>query len=257
MAALDAAPTAPARGRDDAVPATREDPPAALPIVSNEAAPAKKEDPLAAVKAALDAQMRRPPYKRFSELYSGEEFSDSKFVALAPWGKDQSFSGLARGTHKGAQTPHGWGVLEHHDGFMHACAVWRDGLPDGPGMWASSAAGKEQCGYGTWVDGKRDGYFALVKEGGVFIEEYDKGILQPKRIKWRRDKLHVLCSRCDFLFVPSANTSDEKFCRFHPQRPDKDGRLQCCGALESFHPLGCLTSMHVEPAEAEAPPSVA
>merc|ERR1711957_70713 len=109
------------------------------------------------------------------------------FNALVAWGVDQTFSGLTHKTSKGDQTPHGWGVLEHHQGFIQACAMWTNGVADGPGMWASCAEGKEQCGYGTWVDGKRDGYFALVKEGGVFIEEYLVGEL-ARRIKWRKDK---------------------------------------------------------------------
>ena len=31
--------------------------------------------------------------------------------------------------------------------------------------------------------------------GGVYLEDYDNGELK-KRIKWRRDKLHVTCARC-------------------------------------------------------------
>lgn len=61
--------------------------------------------------------------------------------------------------------------------------------------------------------------------GGVYLEDYDQGELR-KRIKWRRDKLHVACARCFFLannrwrrrvlckggllFVPCANSPDEK-----------------------------------------------
>lgn len=208
--------------------------------------PPKKDDPLAGVKAALDAQMRRPPYSRFSGDYDGEEFAHAKFAALVPWGTDQTFSGLTRPSQLGSQTPHGWGVLEHHEGFIQACSMWRDGVADGPGMWAMSATGQEQCGYGTWVQGVRDGYFALVKEGGVYIDEYVQGDLK-RRIKWRRDKLHILCSRCNTLFVPSANGAAEKFCRFHLKRVEADGRYPCCGALETLNPRGCTTSMHVEP----------
>mmetsp|Transcript_38577 Transcript_38577/g.71752 ORF Transcript_38577/g.71752 Transcript_38577/m.71752 type:complete len:238 (-) Transcript_38577:34-747(-) len=206
----------------------------------------KKEDPLAEVKAILDRQMRHQPYQRFDKFYEGDDFADALFTELSPWGKDQTFTGLAHGTPKGAHTPHGWGVLEHHEGFIQACAIWRDGLADGPGMWASGAVGKEQIGYGTWTEGKRHGFFALIKEGGTFIEEYFEGELK-RRIKWRKDKLHVLCARCNMLFVPSANTTDEKFCRFHLSKPDYDGRYACCGALHSVNPRGCATSMHVEP----------
>eukprot|EP00931_Biecheleriopsis_adriatica_P026116 TRINITY_DN1591_c0_g1_i1.p1 TRINITY_DN1591_c0_g1~~TRINITY_DN1591_c0_g1_i1.p1 ORF type:complete len:266 (+),score=55.16 TRINITY_DN1591_c0_g1_i1:36-800(+) len=215
-------------------------------------AAAKKEDPFAEVKAALDVQMRRQPYRRFDKIYEGGDFAESRFAELVPWGRDQTFTGLTRGTPKGAHTPHGWGVLEHHEGFVQACAVWRDGVADGPGMWSMSAEGQEQCGYGNWVEGKRDGYFALVKEGGVYIEEYDRGDLK-RRIKWRKDKLHVKCTRCNMLFVPSANTSEEKFCRFHLNKVEHDGRFPCCGALQSVNPRGCSTSMHVgaeEPASA-------
>ncbi|CAE7359189.1 unnamed protein product [Symbiodinium pilosum] len=180
--------------------------------------------------------------------FEGEEFADALFSELAPWGKDQTFTGLTHGTPKGAHTPHGWGVLEHHEGFLQACAVWRDGLADGPGMWSSTMGGKEQCGYGTWVEGKRHGFFALIKEGGTYVEEYDAGELK-RRIKWRKDKLHVTCARCGMLFIPSANTADEKFCRFHLSKPDYDGRYPCCGALHSVNPRGCATSMHVEPSK--------
>lgn len=207
---------------------------------------AVKEDPYSEIKAVLDQQMRHQPYERFDSFYEGEEFADAKFAELVPWGKDQTFSGLTHGTPKGAHTPHGWGVLEHHEGFLQACAVWRDGLADGPGMWASIVDGKEQCGYGTWMQGKRHGFFALVKEGGVYLEDYDNGELK-KRIKWRRDKLHVTCARCGLLFVPSANTSEEKFCRFHLSKPDYDARYACCGALHAVNPRGCATSTHVEP----------
>jgi len=207
---------------------------------------AKKEDPLAAVKAALDAQMRRPPYKRFAEVYDKEDFSKAKFASLVPWGKDQTFSGLVHRTSRSEHTPHGWGVLEHHEGFLQACSLWYNGYANGPGMWAQCVDGKEQCGYGTWVEGKRNGYFALVKEGGVFIEEYANGELK-RRIKWRKDKLHLKCIRCNMLFVESANDASEKFCRFHPKKSDKDGRFPCCGALQSLNPRGCCTSMHVEP----------
>ncbi|CAK9078000.1 unnamed protein product [Durusdinium trenchii] len=112
-------------------------------------------------------------------------------------------------------------------------------------MWASVVDGKEQCP-GPVRGGKRHGYFALVKEGGVYLEDYDHGELK-KRIKWRRDKLHVTCARCGLLFVPSANTSEEKFCRFHLSKPDYDGRYSCCGALHAVNPRGCATSTHVEP----------
>eukprot|EP00927_Polykrikos_kofoidii_P079501 TRINITY_DN76281_c0_g1_i1.p1 TRINITY_DN76281_c0_g1~~TRINITY_DN76281_c0_g1_i1.p1 ORF type:complete len:250 (+),score=33.06 TRINITY_DN76281_c0_g1_i1:138-887(+) len=217
---------------------------------SGAAPPQKKEDPLAGVKAALDAQMRRPVYERFSSMYEGEEFDQTRFNALVPWGRDQTFSGLTRGTHKGPHTPHGWGVLEHHEGFMQICSMWEDGVPGGSGMWLNVAHGAQQCGYGTWLAGKRDGYFALVKEGGVFLEEYDMGQLK-RRIKWRKDKLHKTCVRCGALFVPSANTSAEKFCRFHLKQVDIEGRYPCCGALQSVNPRGCTTSMHVEPESEE------
>eukprot|EP00928_Gymnodinium_smaydae_P065337 TRINITY_DN484_c0_g1_i1.p1 TRINITY_DN484_c0_g1~~TRINITY_DN484_c0_g1_i1.p1 ORF type:complete len:290 (-),score=49.56 TRINITY_DN484_c0_g1_i1:27-842(-) len=204
-------------------------------------------DPLAATKAALDAQMRRPPFERFAPTYDGEEFQACRFNALVPWGRDQTFTGLTRGTHRGAHTPHGWGVLEHHEGFSQACSMWKDGTPAGPGTWtlASPEAGKEQCGYGTWVDGKRDGFFALVKEGGTYVEEYAAGELK-RRIKWRKDKLHVKCTRCHSLFVPSANSA-EKLCRFHWNAVDVDGRYPCCGALQAVNPRGCATALHVEP----------
>ncbi|CAK9078960.1 unnamed protein product [Durusdinium trenchii] len=204
-----------------------------------------KEDPYVEVKALLDRQMRHQPYERFDRIYEGDEFADSRFAELVAWGRDQTFTGLTRGTPKGANTPHGWGVLEHHEGFLQACAIWRDGVADGPGMWASVVDGKEQCP-GPVRGGKRHGYFALVKEGGVYLEDYDHGELK-KRIKWRRDKLHVTCARCGLLFVPSANTSEEKFCRFHLSKPDYDGRYSCCGALHAVNPRGCATSTHVEP----------
>jgi len=211
----------------------------------------KKEDPLAGVKAALDAQMRNPPFARFDTEYAADEFQDCRFTELSPWGRDQTFTGLTHGTHKGAQTPHGWGSLEHHEGFSQACSMWRDGVPDGMGMWtlASQTPGEEQCGYGTWIDGKRDGYFALVKEGGVYVEDYQDGELK-RRIKWRKDKLHVKCTRCNTLFVRSANIG-EKFCRFHWNQPDINGRYPCCGALQSANPRGCATNWHVEPGGAE------
>eukprot|EP00929_Paragymnodinium_shiwhaense_P111493 TRINITY_DN7960_c0_g1_i1.p1 TRINITY_DN7960_c0_g1~~TRINITY_DN7960_c0_g1_i1.p1 ORF type:complete len:262 (+),score=52.38 TRINITY_DN7960_c0_g1_i1:91-876(+) len=214
-----------------------------------EGAATKKEDPLATVKAALDAQMRRPPFERFAETYDGSEFRDCRFVDLSAWGKDQAFTGLAHGTEKGSHTPNGWGILEHHQGFKQACAMWRDGTAEGSGFWAlaSPEEGKEQCGYGTWVDGKRDGYFALVKEGGTYVEEYAGGELK-RRIKWRKDKLHVKCKRCHMLFVPSANER-EKLCRFHWNKPDVEGRYACCGALHTFNPQGCCTATHVDPSD--------
>merc|ERR1712023_290173 len=95
------------------------------------------------------------------------------------------------------------------------------------------------------------------KEGGTYLEEYDAGELK-RRIKWRKDKLHKKCTRCTALFVPSANTSAEKFCRFHWDPVDGDGRFPCCGALQSVNPRGCTVSMHVEPegvsGQAEAVP---
>merc|ERR1719215_844505 len=97
-------------------------------------ASAKKEDPLAHVKAQLDGQMRRVVYERFAPLYEGSaEFSDCRFAALVPCGTNQSFTGLARNGANGPNTPHGWGVLEHHEGFSQACAMWRDGVADGAG----------------------------------------------------------------------------------------------------------------------------
>ncbi|CAJ1398108.1 unnamed protein product [Effrenium voratum] len=143
-------------------------------------------------------QMRDIPFQRFDQLYEGPEFADARFAELVPWGRDQTFTGLAHGTPS-------LGVLEHHEGFMQACAVWRDawrislkfqldGVADGPGMWSSIVEGKEQCGYGAWVQawadielhaqlssshhlcnslpsvqGKRHGYFALVKEGAPWL----------------------------------------------------------------------------------------
>merc|ERR1712023_494924 len=99
------------------------------------------------------------------------------------------------------------------------------------------------------------------KEGGTYLEEYDAGELK-RRIKWRRDKLHKTCTRCNALFVPSANSAAEKFCRFHWDPVDADGRFPCCGALQRVNPRGCALSMHVEPevlegtSSAAQPPSV-
>mmetsp|Transcript_77027 Transcript_77027/g.121625 ORF Transcript_77027/g.121625 Transcript_77027/m.121625 type:complete len:242 (-) Transcript_77027:58-783(-) len=204
--------------------------------------PAKKEDPLAGIKAELDAQMRRAPYERFADMYNSTEFMDTRFHELVPCGQDQTFSGLTHATAKGSHIPHGWGVLEHHEGFIQACSLWTDGVPNGPGTWISCS--QEQCGYGNWVNGKRDGFFSLVKEGGVYLEEYASGELK-RRIKWRRDKLHKKCTRCNALFVASANCT-EKLCRFHWDAVDGDGRFPCCGALQSVNPRGCATSYHVE-----------
>merc|ERR1719265_1136927 len=110
-------------------------------------------------------------------------------------------------------------------------------------MWLSIS--NDQCGYGTWVDGKRDGYFALIKEGGTYVEEYAGGELK-RRIKWRKDRLHTKCKRCSTLFVPSANER-EKLCRFHWNKPDVEGRYACCGALHSYNPQGCCMATHVDP----------
>mmetsp|Transcript_82483 Transcript_82483/g.163769 ORF Transcript_82483/g.163769 Transcript_82483/m.163769 type:complete len:238 (+) Transcript_82483:87-800(+) len=222
------------------------------------APPEKKEDPLAPVKAYLDGQMRLPPYNRYSKVYDEEEFGRATYVANEPWGKDQVFTGLAHGTPKGAHTPHGWGILEHHECIVQACDFWRDGTADGSGMWINSVPGREQCGYGTWVDGRRDGYFALVKEGGTYIEEYDHGDLK-RRIKWRKDRLHNVCARCNCLFVESANLPEFKACRYHPDKPDYDDVFACCGAKKSVNPRGCCVGLHVSPlAEtAEQPPAAA
>jgi len=207
-----------------------------------------KDDPLAKVKAQLDSQMRCQVFERTSPVYEEEEFARATYVSISPWGNSQVYSGLAHGTHKGAHTPHGWGILEHHEGFLQVCSMWRDGIADGPGLWVNVREGQEQCGYGTWIDGKRDGYFSLVKEGGVYVEEYDMGELR-RRIKWRKDKLHVKCTRCNALFVPSANTSETKLCRFHPERVNYEGIYPCCGARAVVNPRGCSNSMHVEPVQ--------
>mmetsp|Transcript_8940 Transcript_8940/g.23796 ORF Transcript_8940/g.23796 Transcript_8940/m.23796 type:complete len:263 (-) Transcript_8940:83-871(-) len=218
---------------------------AAAGAVDASEAAEKREDPLKDVKAQLDGQMRAPVFNRRSSLYDGEEFAKAVYAELVPWGKDQSFTGLVRATAKGAQTPHGWGVLEHHGGFIQSCQAWRDGVPDGPGAWASCTPGQEQCGYGAWSGGRRDGFFALVKEGGVYLEEYADGELK-RRIKWRKDKLHVVCKRCNTLFVPSANTFEFKTCRYHPSQADYQDKFPCCGAKKAFNPRGCMRTVHCE-----------
>merc|ERR1712186_31715 len=114
-------------------------------------------------------------------------------------------------------------------------------------MWAFSRPGELKGGYGTWVEGVREGFFAEVthaegEQGKAFLIEYVQGELKRK-IKWRLDKLHKKCSRCNFLFVPSANKPhDEKLCRFHPKSVDVSGRFPCCDALQENNPRGCCTS---------------
>eukprot|EP01064_Diplonema_japonicum_P013028 TRINITY_DN20399_c0_g1_i1.p1 TRINITY_DN20399_c0_g1~~TRINITY_DN20399_c0_g1_i1.p1 ORF type:complete len:219 (+),score=41.88 TRINITY_DN20399_c0_g1_i1:53-658(+) len=195
-----------------------------------------EDDPVAVAKKALDIQMNAPPYNISSPMYIGREWQSCEEVNGLAFGKDQKYSGLA---YDGV--PKGWGVLEHHIGLLHACSNWNQGVADGPGMITQG----DSIYYGNWVMGVRKGFFALVKEGGIYLEEYaDNGELL-RRIKWKRDKTHKACSRCSRKFNPPTNTESAPLCRYHPDESDPaTGTYRCCGAMSVYNPLGCSLTLH-------------
>merc|ERR1712216_292214 len=105
--------------------------------------------------------------------------------------------------------------------------------------------GAEQIGYGTWLDGKRNGYFGVSDKGSLYLEEYSLGELR-RRMKWREDRTHVKCSRCNMLFEPKFANNAERLCRFHPKPVGEFGHT-CCGSLKGDR--GCTPCFHVDPRE--------
>eukprot|EP01059_Diplonema_ambulator_P023956 TRINITY_DN39646_c0_g1_i1.p1 TRINITY_DN39646_c0_g1~~TRINITY_DN39646_c0_g1_i1.p1 ORF type:complete len:213 (+),score=28.81 TRINITY_DN39646_c0_g1_i1:38-640(+) len=194
------------------------------------------EDPLAEVKKTLDLQMQAPVYNINSPLYIGRDWQSCEVVSGLAYGKDQKYSGLA---YDGV--PKGWGMLEHHIGLMQACSNWNQGVADGPGMIVQDRTAY----YGNFSMGVRQGYFALVKDGGIYIEEYAANGELLRRIKWKRDKMHKVCTRCNRLFSPPANTEQAPMCRYHPEEADPiKGTYPCCGAMSVYNPLGCSLTVH-------------
>ncbi|KAJ9463118.1 hypothetical protein DIPPA_16047 [Diplonema papillatum] len=194
-----------------------------------------EEDPLAGVKRDLDARMNSAPYSTNSCDYIGREWQACEIVSGMAFGKDQKYSGLSR-----SGAPHGWGVLEHHMGLIHSCAMWKDGVADGRGVLTTP----ETVHYGSWHDGNRVGFFAFVKQGGIFVEEYSAAGELMRRIKWKRDRLHKQCTRCQRLYTEGANTETAPMCRYHPDPPDHNGTFTCCGAMSVYNPLGCALTVH-------------
>eukprot|EP01063_Lacrimia_lanifica_P020512 TRINITY_DN2780_c0_g1_i1.p1 TRINITY_DN2780_c0_g1~~TRINITY_DN2780_c0_g1_i1.p1 ORF type:complete len:207 (+),score=52.36 TRINITY_DN2780_c0_g1_i1:48-668(+) len=201
------------------------------------AAPGAKpvDEELAAAKKALDLQMNAPVYNTCSPVYIGREWQGCEVVHSIAFGKDQKFSGLAR-----HGVPHGWGILEHHLGLTQTCSHWCEGVANGPGTLQTD----ETLHYGTWALGVRIGYFALVKEGAMYIEQYGEDGKLLRRIKWRRDKIHTPCTRCGKMFVPAANSEHAPLCRYHPDPADFKGTYPCCGAMQVYTPLGCSLTVH-------------
>eukprot|EP01061_Rhynchopus_euleeides_P043932 TRINITY_DN76796_c0_g1_i1.p1 TRINITY_DN76796_c0_g1~~TRINITY_DN76796_c0_g1_i1.p1 ORF type:complete len:219 (+),score=71.56 TRINITY_DN76796_c0_g1_i1:53-658(+) len=197
------------------------------------AAPA--DDEIARVKKALELQMSAPPFCRLDPKYIGRNWQSCEVVGSMAYGKDQKYSGLAKDG-----LPTGWGILEHHLGIVQVCSDWTEGVANGPGLLLTP----ETLHYGTWAAGVRVGWFALVKGGGIYLEEYDSEGNVLRRIKWKRDKQHVRCSRCEQPFIPSGNTEDSPMCRHHPDDQDAKGTYQCCGAMAVYNPRGCTLTVH-------------
>eukprot|EP00760_Papus_ankaliazontas_P011528 PhM_4_TR14830/c0_g1_i2/m.25115 len=143
-------------------------------------AAAPPAEDLTAVKKELSELMLRLPYDPDSTMYISRDYIGADITDI-PFGKDQKYYGMVL-----HGKPHGWGIVEHHDGLVQTNERWLDGVPCGFGTL--SVAGEYRAWYGHWVQGKREGYFATVKDGIQLIEVYEKGTGNLlRRIKWRKD----------------------------------------------------------------------
>ena len=175
-------------------------------------------DAITAAKQALDMQMSAPPYNVVSPQYIGRDWQGCCVVSSVAFGKDQKYTGLAKDG-----VPKGWGILEHHLGLVQICSDWEDGKANGTGTLITEGT----THYGSWEMGVRVGWFSLVKDGGIYLEEYAPDGELKRRIKWKKDRSHKRCTRCERLYVPSANTEDAPSCRYHPDDMDHNGTYGC------------------------------
>mmetsp|Transcript_17921 Transcript_17921/g.31816 ORF Transcript_17921/g.31816 Transcript_17921/m.31816 type:complete len:207 (-) Transcript_17921:1657-2277(-) len=197
------------------------------------AAPKPKDPEVEAMKAECVRLYREPAYSENDEAYIIGDFrwSSKKIVNID---SNTVFRGLADEYDK----PHGWGLMQHHNGISHDCARWDQGVPNGRGIFRDPKGG---AFYGVWRDGKRDGVGCYINEQRhMFVEVYNYGEL-VKRIKWKIDKEHVQCAHCNALYMDATNKLE---CRYHPDGVDWEDRYTCCGAMKKHAPQGCAVDYH-------------
>eukprot|EP01012_Entosiphon_sulcatum_P045649 TRINITY_DN60956_c0_g1_i1.p1 TRINITY_DN60956_c0_g1~~TRINITY_DN60956_c0_g1_i1.p1 ORF type:complete len:209 (+),score=30.05 TRINITY_DN60956_c0_g1_i1:25-651(+) len=198
------------------------------------AEPPKADDELMKrIKEEVNLHYHTLPYDESDREYIVGEFrwSSKKIVNL---GSNQVFRGLA----DTRDVPHGWGVLQHHNGIAQDCAAWTQGVPNGRGVFRDPEGG---VFYGTWRNGKREGWGCSVdKEHKMFLECYEDGKL-AKKIKWKLDKEHLKCAGCGTMYLEKTNKTE---CRYHPDPVNWEDRYSCCGALAKHNPQGCTVDFH-------------
>jgi len=195
-------------------------------------APKPKDPQLEALKDQCTLLYRQRPYDENHADYLIGEFrwSKRKIINVTT---NQVYRGLADEDDK----PHGWGLMQHHNGISHDCARC-------PGRVShSTLRPRDPNGifYGVWKDGKRDGVGCSINAARhMLIETYANGELKSK-VKWKIDKEHLQCAHCGGLYMESTNSLE---CRFHPDPVDYDDRYKCCGALTKHNPQGCAVDYH-------------
>jgi|EP00670_Eutreptiella_braarudii_P009153 hypothetical protein len=196
-------------------------------------APKPKDPKLEAMKEACTRLYREPAYDENHQDYIIGDFrwSTKKIVNVT---STQVYRGLADEDDK----PHGWGLMQHHNGISHDCARWEHGVPNGRGVFRDPEGG---AFYGEWVNGKRHGLGCSInKLHQMLIEQYEHGQLQSKT-KWKIDKEHLRCAHCNCLYMEATNKLE---CRYHPDGVDWEDRFTCCGALQKHNPQGCAVDYH-------------
>eukprot|EP00667_Euglena_gracilis_P020964 EG_transcript_22787 len=175
---------------------------------------AKPKDPrLEALKEECLKLYREPPYLENHEDYIIGEFrwSAKKILNVTA---NQVYRGLADEDDK----PHGWGLMQHHNGMSQDCARWVHGVANGRGTFRDPEG---SIFYGTWVNGKRDGVgCSITAARHMFVEQYVAGELKAKT-KWKIDKEHKQCAHCKGLYVEATNKLE---CRYHPDGVDWEAR---------------------------------
>eukprot|EP00993_Chasmostoma_nieuportense_P004045 NODE_4728_length_749_cov_29.292605_g4568_i0.p1 GENE.NODE_4728_length_749_cov_29.292605_g4568_i0~~NODE_4728_length_749_cov_29.292605_g4568_i0.p1 ORF type:complete len:220 (+),score=53.21 NODE_4728_length_749_cov_29.292605_g4568_i0:29-661(+) len=193
----------------------------------------EQEARLKAMKEHCTALYREPLYDENDKEYIIGEYrwSSKKILNM---NKNQVYRGLADNDDQ----PHGWGLMQHHNGISQDCARWDRGVPNGKGSFRDPEGG---VFYGCWVNGKRDGVGCSINDQGhMFMETYEKGTIMSKQ-KWKIDKEHVRCAHCKTQYLEKHNKME---CRYHPDGTDWEDRYSCCGALSKHSPQGCAVDYH-------------
>eukprot|EP00996_Jenningsia_fusiforme_P002087 NODE_2931_length_1086_cov_35.082932_g2688_i0.p1 GENE.NODE_2931_length_1086_cov_35.082932_g2688_i0~~NODE_2931_length_1086_cov_35.082932_g2688_i0.p1 ORF type:complete len:167 (-),score=24.83 NODE_2931_length_1086_cov_35.082932_g2688_i0:435-935(-) len=109
----------------------------------------EKEARIRAIKEYCQKLYQEPAYGEADQEYLIGDFrwSKKKIVNVS---STQVFRGLADEEDK----PHGWGIMQNHNGFSQDCSAWFQGVANGRGSFRDPDGG---VFYGTWKNGKRDG----------------------------------------------------------------------------------------------------